>query len=250
MDTRGIQRNVGTDRQVPHDLVHRRRGRWQAAGVPRRGVALRALAGLAAVIIGLAGVAQLVLPPLATDDVRDAVGRYGSVQSVSISVWPALTLLWRSAGSLRVAARHLALTPARSAQLLSEAAGIDRLDVTVGSLREGPLQLRSVRVRKRGPSISAEAVASAAALDSALPGGGVSLLTSEGGAIRVSVPGSLFGRGGVLRAVVRALDGKLVLEAPGARLDLFSDARLRVTAIGYSPRASGGYRLWLTARLA
>jgi hypothetical protein len=217
--------------------------------VSRRGAALRVAIALAVVIVVLLGAAQLVLPPLATDDVRDKLGRYGSVQSVAVSAWPALELLWRSADSLTVHAGTLSLTPSRSVQLLGEASGISRLTATIASLREGPLQLRSVRVRKQGASIQAEGVASAAAVGAALPGADVTLLTSEGGAIGISVAGSQFGRGGFLRARVRCLDGRLVLEARGARLELFSDPRLDLLAVGYS-RLAGGYRLWLIARLA
>lgn len=228
-----------------------RRGRWQAGPVPRRGAALRAPLALAAVLVALGLIAQLVLPPLAAKDVRVKLRPYGGVETVSISAWPAVTLLWHDAGSLTLRARRLVLTPSRSVRLLTEASGIDRLDATVGSLREGPLQLHSARVRKRGASIGAEGLVGPAELGAVLPGG-VALLGSEAGAIRVSVGGSLFGFGGRLHAVLRCVDGRLVLEVPGLplpRLTLFADRRLHLTAVGYSARPSGGYRLWLTARL-
>jgi hypothetical protein len=228
-----------------------RRARWQAGPVPRRGAALRLLLALVVAAVVVLGAAQLVLPPLAAEDVRDRVGPYGSVESVSISAFPALTLLWHSAGSLNLRAQRIALSPARGVSLLTQASGIDRLDVTVRSLRVGPLRLRSAHVRKRGSAISAEGLAGAAELRAVLPGG-VALVASEAGAIRVSVGGSLLGLGTRLAAFVRCVGGRLVLEARGLplpRLVLFADRRLYLTAVGFSSRSSGDYRLWLTARL-
>jgi hypothetical protein len=223
----------------------RRRARWQAGAVSRRRAALRALLALAALLVVLGVIAQLVLPPLAVEEVRDKLGPYGSVQSVSIGAFPALTLLWGDAGSLTVRAGRLALTPSQSAALLAEASGIERLDATIGSLREGPLQLRSARVHKRGSSIRAEGQ-----LGAAPPG--IALLSSAGGAVRVSVGGSLFGLGGRLEALVRCLRGRLVAEVPGLPLrplTLFADRHLYLTAVGFAPQAGGGYKLWLAARV-
>ena len=51
--------------------------------------------------------AQLLLPGIAASRISSRVGRYGEVQSVSVSAWPAVKLLWGSADSVTVRARSL-----------------------------------------------------------------------------------------------------------------------------------------------
>ena len=48
--------------------------------------------------------AQLLLPRIAASRISSRVGRYGTVQSVSVSAWPAVELLWGHADSVRVKA--------------------------------------------------------------------------------------------------------------------------------------------------
>ena len=48
--------------------------------------------------------AQVLLPRIAASRISSRVGRYGKVQSVSVSAWPAVELLWGSVDSVRVAA--------------------------------------------------------------------------------------------------------------------------------------------------
>jgi hypothetical protein len=227
-----------------------RRARWQAGAVLRRALALRVLPALIGVLVILLTVAQLVLPGLAADEARDKVARYGRVQSVSVSAWPAVTLLWGSARSLRLRAGRLAITPAQSAALLAQASGIDRIDADVTELAEGPLTLHDATVRKRGRAVSAEGFATAAALRGALAGG-VTLLGGAPGGVRVAVAGELFGAAGSVVALVRCSGGRLVVETPGrVRLVLFADRRIYLTGVGAAAAARrGGYRLWVTARL-
>src|SRR6476620_398989 len=85
-----------------------------------------AIAGAALLLLALA---QLLLPRLAASRISSRVGRYGEVASVSVSAWPALKLLWGSADSVRVKARHLSLSPGQAAKLLWEGRGAARMDV-------------------------------------------------------------------------------------------------------------------------
>jgi len=49
------------------------------------------LAGGAVLLLGLA---QLFLPRIAAGRITSRLGRYGRVESVSVSAWPAVKLLW------------------------------------------------------------------------------------------------------------------------------------------------------------
>ena len=212
------------------------------------------LAGAALVLLALA---QLLAPRIAANTISSRVGRYGSVENVSVTAWPAIELLWGRADSVRVSARRLALQPAQAAALLSEADGVARLDLSAERLQVGPLALSDARLHKRGKELSAVADAADADVKAALPGGlRVRLLRSEGGRVEVRASGSLFGVQETVAAVAEARAGKLiahplVLLLEGFSLTLFSDPRIAVEAVGareLSPHPPS-YRLSMRARL-
>src|ERR1700738_948787 len=103
------------------------------------------LAGAALILL----VAQLALPSIATDRISSRVGRYGVLEKVSVSAWPAIELLWGSADSASVRAKRLRLSPSQAAKLLWEARGVDRLELTASELQVGPLRLSGARLHKR-----------------------------------------------------------------------------------------------------
>ena len=72
---------------------------------------LRLLAYVAGGVVLLLALAQLLLPRIAASRISSRVGRYGKVQSVSVSAWPALKLLWGKADSAQVRAGSLSLSP-------------------------------------------------------------------------------------------------------------------------------------------
>ena len=61
-----------------------------------------AVLGVVLLVIVVLGVAQLVLPGIAAQRIRSQLGRYGQVQSVSVSAFPAIELLWHHADSVSV----------------------------------------------------------------------------------------------------------------------------------------------------
>jgi LmeA-like phospholipid-binding len=209
-----------------------------------------------AVLVALL-LAQLLLPRIAASRISSRVGRYGGVQSVSVSAWPAVKMLWGSVDSVRVRAKRLSLSPAQAAKLLWEARGVDRLDVTAPSVLVGPLRLSDARLRKRGRALSAEARTGEADVRAALPEGlEVRLLRSERGQVAVQASGGLFGVGTSVEAVALASEGKLVAHPVGALLEglqltLFSDRHVYVQAVGASEEAGqpASYRLSMRASL-
>jgi LmeA-like phospholipid-binding len=212
------------------------------------------LAGGALLVLALA---QLLLPRIAAGRISSRVGRYGTVESVSVSAWPAVKLLWGSADSVHVRARRLSLSPTQAAKLLSEAKGAASLDLSAQAVKVGPLQLSEAHLRKRGRSLSAQARTSEADVTAALPSGWqLKLLASQEGQVRVRASGGLFGIGASVDAVALAREGKLVahplgLLVEGLQLTLFSDRHVYVEGVAASEEGGqpGTYRLGMWASL-
>jgi hypothetical protein len=217
----------------------------------------RIAAGVAGAVVLLLALAQLILPRLAASRISSRVGRYGKVQSVSVSAWPAVELLWGHVGSVRVRAKSLALSPAQVASLLWEARGTASMDVSAERVQLGSLALSDASLQKRGSVMSAQALASESDVQAALPAGfGVKLLRSEGGEVEVQATGALFGVGASVNAVAGASDGKLVAHPLGflveaLQLTLFSDAHVYVEGVGASVQSEQplSYRLTMSASL-
>jgi hypothetical protein len=223
------------------------------------GRSARVAAGSGGAIVLLLVLAQLLLPGIAANRISTHLGRYGTVQSVTVKAWPALKLLWHDADSVTVRAGALKVTPAQTAQLLWEARGIDDIDMTASSVMEGPLQLHEVSVRKRAARLTGQGRASEEDVKSALPEGlALQLLASEGGKVKVRASGGLFGLGGSLNAVAAANEGKLVVRPvgfplSGLALTLFSEPHVYVVRVGARPLSgpggTPGYQLAIGATL-
>jgi hypothetical protein len=214
------------------------------------------LAGAALVLLVLA---QIILPRIAASRISSRVGRYGKVQSVHVTAFPAVELLWGRADSVTVRATDLKLSPRQSAKLLWEGRGVDRMDLKAARAQEGPLRLTALRLRKRGDKLSAHALLRATDVQAALPPGfDVQLLGSRRGQVEVRASGGLFGVGASVDAVAEANRGRLVahprgLLLEGLQLMLFSDQHVYVEGIGArNARGAGGapsYLLSISASL-
>jgi hypothetical protein len=215
------------------------------------------VASLAGATVLLLALAQVLLPRIAASRITSRVGRYGTVQSVSVSAWPAVELLWGHVDSVRVRVKSIALSPAQAAKLLWEAHGTASMDVSAESVRVGPLLLSDASLRKRGNALAAQALTSEADVKAALPAGfGVRLLRSEGGEVEVQATGGLFGLNASVNAVAGASEGKLVAHPLGFLLDglqltLFSDPHVYVEGVGASVHSEQplSYRLSMNASL-
>jgi len=224
--------------------------------VGKAGRIARVLLGLIVLLLVLA---QVFLPGIAASRISSRLKRYGSVQSVSVSAWPALKLLWGSADSVKVRALNLRVTPAQTAKLLWEGRGLGSIEMNATRAQEGPLRLRDVRLRKRGSALSAQALITQADASAALPPGmSVSLLGSEGGSVKVRASGGLFGVGASVDAVAGPSEGKLIAHPlepllEGFHLTLFAEPHVYIQGVGArsidTPRAEASYRLSISARL-
>jgi hypothetical protein len=228
-----------------------------SAGKRRRAVKL--VGGTAGAIVAVLVLAQLLGPAIAARVVRGKVQKYGTVESVTVTAWPAVKLLWREADEVTVRAGRLKLRPAQTVALLKEATGTNRVRASAESVEEGSLRLTDTRFEKHGNALRAQGMVSEEDVKKALPQGvEVALVGSAGGTVQVRVSGGLFGVSASVDAVARAEGGKLVARPTGLlgalKLTLFESASVYVEgveahAIGSRP---GGARyelsMWASLR--
>ncbi len=209
--------------------------------------------------------AQAVLPGVVADRARAKVAKYGTVESVSVSAFPAIELLWGSVDSVSLRARDLTVSLEQVATLLWEARNVGSVNATVRSatlLAPGSpsgLSASDVHVLKRGSSVTATANLTQAQLDQSLPGGlGAQLLGSGPGGVTVRASGALFGIRASIDVLVRPLEGRVVAEPIGvpfgslASITLFSDPHVQVNSIaaGAVPGQKSTYAVSLGASVS
>ena len=224
----------------------------------------RIVAGLAGALVLVLVLAQVFLPSIAASRISSRVGRYGDVHSVSVSAFPALKLLWGKADTVTVRAGRLSISPSQTAKLLWEARGVNKLVLSSPRVREGPLVLSNVILRKGGGQLTAQGIASQAAVAGALPEGlRVRLLSSEAGEVKARVSGhaslaGLVGAGASLDVLAGADSGRLTVRAldtglSGVHLTLFASPYVEVQGVAARaltvPAGMASYLLWLRARL-
>jgi hypothetical protein len=226
---------------------------------PRWGA--RAGLGIAAALVVLFLLAQLLLPGIAAQRVRSELARYGEVRSVAISAFPAIELLWGDAQSATMSAASLSMTPTQANELLARSRGVRRIDMRAASVRIGSFKLRDVAWRKRGNELYLNGTLTEADLRAALPGStGFALLGSNSEGVEMRVSGSLFGVSTSLDVRLSAAEGKLVarpINVPFGglvKITLLSESHLYVQSIALadSPSAAAGspvYEASISARL-
>jgi len=219
--------------------------------------AIRVVLAVAVALVAVLVLAQLILPGIAARRISARIARYGHVDAVSVSAWPALKLLWGQADTVSVKAGALALTPAQASALLWESRGVSRMRLSASSVRLGPLELEGVSLQKRGGQLAGAATTSAAQAAAALPAGvSATLIASREGAVEVQATGGLFGVSASVRARAEAREGDLIAHPvgfliEGFQLTLFADPHVHIESVGASVRSQEPltYRLTIEALL-
>jgi len=209
--------------------------------------------GVAGAVLVVLIVAQLVLPGIAAQRLRDRLSGSGTVLKVKVSAFPAIKLLWGDADSVAVSLGRYGSGSSQIGGLLDEAGGVGRLDVSAQELDSGVLIFRDAVLRKRGSEMTGSATIMESNLRSAVPFlDKVEPVASSGGQLIVRGTASLFGLSASVNAVVAARDGALVV-APDipfggiATITLFNDPHVRVQSVS-AVTVTGGFRLMAVAR--
>ena len=126
---------------------------------------LIAIAGAAVVLLVLV-LAQLLLPGIAADQLRDRLSKNGKVESVSVSAFPAIELLWHDADKVVVRMASYRSRTGKLSSLLDEAGGVGTLDASRDGAHRWPAdspqrdalqaRQRAHRVGERGGSRSSK----------------------------------------------------------------------------------------------
>ena len=208
----------------------------------------------AGVVILVLVVAQLALPPIATDRLRDRLSKSGNVISVEVHAFPAIKLLWNHADRVVVRMGRYKSASGTLGDLLSQTSTVGSLDASAQEFSSGLLTVRNAALRKRGNQLVGTALVTEADLRRSIPIlQSVVPVTSADGRLTLRGTASLFGVTATVDATVSASNGKLVV-APDvpfggfATVTVFSNPHLEVQSVGATP-APGGFRVTATGRL-
>jgi hypothetical protein len=213
-----------------------------------RRVVLLVVASVVALLIA----AQLFLPGIAANDLRDRLARSGRVVSVSVSAFPAIELLWHRAGTVDVhLASYRASGTAGLGRALDQTAQAGTINAKIDVLDTGLVTLRDVTLRKRGDVLTGRAIVTEANLQAALPPGlsvvpvasGDGKLVLQGSALGLTADATLSASNGALQITPDVpLIGSLLT------VTVFEDPHLDVEGVGASA-VPGGYAMVASARL-
>src|SRR3982074_1955002 len=216
---------------------------------------LIAAAIVLAVLVGLAAGAQLLLPGIAADRLRDRLAHDGRVESVSVSAFPAIKLLWGRADRATVRMANVRAGVGRLGSAIWRAVDTGRVDASARELDVLTLRLRDAQLRKRGNRLMGEATGTDADLPAALPPGfAVRPVASANGQLVLRGTATFFGATISANAVLLAQDGQLKI-APDvpfgafATLTAFSDPHVHVDVVD-ARAVPGGFRLTASGRLS
>jgi hypothetical protein len=217
---------------------------------------MRRLAAIvvAGAVVVLLVVAQLVLPGIAGQRLRDRLARSGRVLEVKVAAFPAIELLWHHADSVVVRMATYRASPAKLPGTLDQAGNVSSLRASAQTFRDGLLTLHDASLVKQGNRLSGRAVVAEADLRAAVPFlSSITPVASADGRLTLRGTATLLGVSATVDAIVSAQDGKLVV-APDvpfgglATVTVFSDPRINVQGVSASP-APGGFAVRGTAVL-
>jgi hypothetical protein len=218
---------------------------------------MKRLAAIASVLAALVvlGVAQLVLPGIAAQRLRDRLARSGTVLSVKVSAFPAIELLWHHADHVVVRMADYRSAIGSLGSNLARAVDTGSLDASTAVLQAGLLTLRDATLTKRGDQLAGTARVSEADLRAAVPFlDDVQPVASGGGQLTLRGTATLFGVTASVDATVAAAGGRLIVQPDLpfgglATLTLFSNPHVDVqdvaattTVDGFSLFAHGALR--------
>jgi hypothetical protein len=210
----------------------------------RRQIAL----GVAGAVLAVLILAQLVLPRIAEQRLRDMLSRSGTVLEVKVTAFPAIELLWHQADSIVVRLGRYRSGASDLGSTLAQTAGVGAVDVSAQQLDSGALTLRDAMLRKRGSELTGAATVAEADLRAAVPFlSDIQPVASGDGRLTLRGTASLFGLSATGDVTAAAQNGALVV-APDvpfggiATITLLDDPHVRVQSVS-AVSVPGGFRV-------
>jgi hypothetical protein len=212
------------------------------------------LLAVAGAILLLLVLAQVFLPGIAAQRLKERLSKSGRVLKVEVEAFPAIKLLWHHADRVVIRAATYRSSSGGLGDQLQEAAHVGQIDASVGELDTGLVKLHDATLRKRGDQLSGSARVTEAELRAALPIlQGVTPVASADGTLTLRGTATLFGLSATIDATVQADNGRLTV-APDvpfggfATLILFDNPHVRVEGVGATPTPDG-FEVTARARL-
>jgi LmeA-like phospholipid-binding len=205
---------------------------------------------VAGVVLLVLVVAQLALPGIAAQRLRDRLARSGQVLGVEVDAFPAIELLWHQADRVVIRMARYRSNPGHLATLLAEAGDVGSIDASAGELDAGLLTLRDATLRKRGAELTGAARVTEADLRAAVPFlDGVQPIASGGGQLTLRGMATLLGVTATVDATVGAQAGALVVQPDVpfgglATVTVFSNPHVAVQGVAAAPAPAG---FWVSA---
>jgi hypothetical protein len=211
------------------------------------------LGGLGLVVAALV-VAQLVLPGIAAQRIRDRLSLRGRVLSVSVQAFPAVELLWNQADSVDVRLAKYRSSASGLGGTVSQAGNVGTLNASAAELDTGLLTLRDATLSKRGSALRGSATVTEADLRRSVPVlQSVTPVASGGGRLVLRGVVNVLGALVSADAAVAAQNGAVVV-APNvpfgglATIRVFANPNIDVQSVSATP-STGGFRVSAVGRL-
>jgi hypothetical protein len=215
---------------------------------------IRAIAIAAGVILLLLVLAQLFLPGIAENVLRDQLAKRGDVLEVKVSAFPAIKLLWHHADSVTVRMGTYTADPGQIGSQLGQAGDAGTIDASASTVVSGLLTVHDATLHKRGSQLFGAARVNESDLVKAVPIlESVQPIASGDGELVLRGTASLFGVSATVDATVSARNGAIVVQPDVplgglATLTVFSNPNVYVQGVSARP-APGGFTVAVQARL-
>jgi hypothetical protein len=210
--------------------------------------------GLVLLVLIVLVTAQLVLPGIAAQQIRDRLKRSGTVLRVEVDAFPAIELLWHRADHVLVRMGSYRSSAAMLSSTLSQVADTGSMDASATRMTAGLLTLRDARLHKFGSELAGSATITEGDLRTSIPVlDGVEPVASSNGELTLRGTATVFGLTATADATVRPENGNLVvtpdiLLGGLATITLFSNPHIAVDGVAASP-LPGGFALTARGRL-
>jgi hypothetical protein len=209
---------------------------------------------IAAVVLLVLLLAQLLLPGVAEQRLRDRLARSGRVIKVEVDAFPAIELVWHQADRVVLQMATYRSTAHALSGAVAQVADVGSLDASVQELHAGMLTLHDAKLHKRGNVLTGSASVTEADLRAAFPIlESVRPVASSGGQLTLRGTATLLGVSATVDATVRPQRGALVVspDIPFgglATITLFSNPAVQVQSVA-ADAAPGGFAVSARAQL-
>jgi hypothetical protein len=174
-----------------------------------------------AVLVALAAVSQLVIPPLAENRIESRLTDAGGSADVSLSAFPAARLLFDHGEEVSVSGSGLDLALDQQANVFDDLDGFDEVDISIDRFRAGPFQVRAFELTRHGSAATYHFVTRGNTTAGAIASYGASRLGLVGGPLLGAIAAGVTGNRPIpfdLDMLLRSEDGRVVVVSGGGTI--------------------------------